>query len=212
MKKIVELEDVNKRFLDVLKEYQGEKNNAEYADYLNISPGTLSNYQTGRLPQIDQLVKIRNNLKLPFGYLLGEVDVTNYDNDTENTFGLSKECVRKLETLNDEQLKCLSDFIVKCPSDILDVICDYSKLPIIKSRSIVLPIDKNVSYQDIAEYTMQTEFIRKQLLDNLEGVINSMKPPFSNITSIFTKEGKEIRVRLTTKITTSNINKDIYMK
>lgn len=52
----------------------------------NIGMGlnTLNTYERGRsLPQIEQLMKIKNYYNVPYEYLLGETDDKNYNTDEQ---------------------------------------------------------------------------------------------------------------------------------
>lgn len=210
MKKIVNLDDVTARLLKVFNDSKGNMSNNDFAQKLDLQPATLSNYQLGRLPQLEQLIKIRNNLELPFGYLLGEIDVLNYADDTENTFGLTKDCIRKIETLNNNELEILSTFIVNCSNELLDLLYEYSKLPSLPQNNNIygiLPNEQKVPPSEITKFIIEDDYIRKNIITHFNTLINNVKPQFDSETSMFSKKGKEIRSNLTTKITNNNIFK-----
>lgn len=206
MKKIVSVNDVSKRIKKVLEEEGKSKSDKELAQQLDLPVSTLNNYKTGRLPQLEQLIKIRNNLSLPFGYLLGEIDVTKYEDDEKNTFGLTEECIIRLEKLNEEELKCLSNFIVNLPKDFMAKLSDYSKMPKISENEIKISQNTNLIEHEMFHLLMEDEYIKNNLMKDIEYAFETMKPDSKDDFVLVTKEGKEIGINLTTRIIKNNRN------
>lgn len=203
MKTIVNEKEISKRLGDVLLENQGSKGNTEYANFLGITASALNNYNKGRLPQLEQLIKIRNNLKLPFGYLLAEIDVTSYNHDTDNTFGLSKECIRKLETFDKEELNFISNFIQSCPKELITILCKFSKLPLIDkdiSKIYYAKDDKSLSPAEVTNYRIENDYLQKYIMIGIENTINSLKLPSEELHRVFDKPLKNTRDELSKMI------------
>lgn len=216
MKTIVNEKDVSERIKNVLYDYQQNKGVVEYSNLLGITPAALNNYQKGRLPQLEQLIKIRNNLNLPFGYLLSEIDVTDYKHDTDNTFGLSVECIRKLETFNSDELDFISKFIQYCPKELITMLSQYSRLPIIDNdiaKSYYTPKGVPLSLGEVASFRMECKYIKDYIMQGIETTLYSLKLPSDELYRVFNSDLKSIRDELSKKINDPKVYRQlIYYK
>ena len=138
-KESIEEKKIRKRIGQVLYDNQGDMTREQYAKFLKITPTSLSNYQDDRLPKLEQLINIKTALNLPYDYLLGEMDVTNYSHiGIDKSLGLSNSCIRKLEELNkinsSFSLSAISLLIEKCPIEVWELLGKFLSMPLLKKE------------------------------------------------------------------------------
>ena len=109
----------NNNFSTRLKELRAQKKESqqEASEAIGIHINTLKNYEKGtRLPNANELIKIKNHYNTSYEYLLGESDIKSNDmnlKEINKVTGLSEKAIKILKgpLINKSQKKILSYII-----------------------------------------------------------------------------------------------------
>lgn len=145
------MEDNNK-FGQRLKELRIENNETQQkaSEKIGIHINTLKNYEkTGRIPNANELIKIKNHYNVSYEYLFGESNIKRNDMnfiEIGKVTGLSENAIKKLSIkskTNEKRIKGLN-FIIENE--------DEYQLLLVLELYLMARIESNEIYQKMKEF------------------------------------------------------------
>ena len=185
-----------------LKLVERNLTNAEFAEIVEMSEGTISNYVKGkRMPKGDELVRIAEKLFCTPNYLLGLTDCLNFSAEEINRIlGLSENAMNILCQLNHnkKEIKELTDQmkvsqVNKNKLDIFSLLIEDKKrfVPLLNCFERYVNIRKQLKNTNFEEDMLNT-FTKEDLQEELVGIegriIRILFSSLENIANIYRKE------------------------